>query len=316
MDWLIESYPAYYCTSSQKLRLFGRVIRAYSDANYRETSNRFKYLLKVVRLFFAVSVPNEHVYIRVGSESFQIKTNDQGYFNLFVTLKHEPQLIDSKSEHEPMTIEVAYHFHGKTDFSTHNVAYIDSDHTEELFVSDIDDTILKSRATSFIRMALRTLFLPPHKRKMFPEVTRVYQELRKKNNLFFYVSSSTWEIYPLLKEFLDFNKMPIGPLILQDVRGEKAKGHTTEHGHKKDRIIEIIECYPNLLLTLIGDAGQADQHIYLMMAKAYPDRIKQIWIRRTWWSQISNDPEHYKNEASSLGIPLLYFDSLEDIVDL
>lgn len=132
----------------------------------------------------------------------------------------------------------------------------------------------------------KTVFLNnAHSRLPFPGVSAFYNALLlgkngKRNNPFFYVSSSPWNMYDLLKEFLDLNNIPEGPLLLRDfgLQDNKLinKGHQV---HKTKEIVNILKMYPKLNFILIGDSGQQDAYIYKDIAKLYPDRILAIYIR-------------------------------------
>ena len=177
---------------------------------------------------------------------------------------------------------------------------------------------MKSKATNFTKMALKTLFSTVSHRKTFPDAAVAYNKLRKGNNkseenIFFYVSSSTWNIYPILKEFLKINNFPEGVILLQDLVTEKRKKHNISHGHKLDRISEIADFYEDLPLLLIGDAGQQDPEIYLQIAEKKPSQIDKILIRNSWWSKIISDPTENLKRAKDIGVEMHYFDSLDEI---
>lgn len=191
----------------------------------------------------------------------------------------------------------------------------DSD-TKKIIVSDLDDTVIKSRAVSLSRLIFATLFKPLGKREVFPEVSEVYEKLKrgvdkKENNLFFYISSSTWNIFPLLKGFLDNSDIPGGILLLKEIDfGNTFESHL-KHSHKLKKIQYLLNFYPEKKFILIGDAGQEDAQIYLEIAKKNPDRISHILIRYKWWEKILEDNpiEHIEQD----GIILTYFKNLKDV---
>ncbi len=312
----IQAYLSY--GQKDALHVFGRVIAGYSHPAYRPSKSRFLYIYKVIRLFLAVKVPQVKITLRAGKEAFHLTTNSEGFFSERITLNQDIRALLEQEQGELPRLELFYHLGGHEKVMAHSHAVMPDQTTKKIFVSDIDDTVLKSRATRFVSMAIKTLLYPPRKRQMFPETSRAYKKLQKgidgqQLNLFFYVSSSTWDIYPLLKEFLEINELPEGPLILQDIQGEKKKQHSNPHAHKRDRIQEIIKVYPQCPIVLIGDAGQSDQDIYLDLAESHPQRIEKILIRRTWWQKTAGDSEEHSRRAKDIGVPLLYFDDLEEL---
>lgn len=152
-------------------------------------------------------------------------------------------------------------------------------------ISDIDDTIVQTSATDVLKMA-RTVFLNNARTRLpFAGVSEFYKALQlgrngKRNNPFFYVSSSPWNMYDLLKDFLDLNGIPAGPLLLRDFGLQDNKFISSGHmGHKFKEIENILLTYPALNFVLIGDSGQEDPKIYREIVKEFPGRILAIYIR-------------------------------------
>jgi phosphatidate phosphatase APP1 len=101
----------------------------------------------------------------------------------------------------------------------------------------------------------------------------------KRNNPFFYVSSSPWNLYDLLVDFLDLNKIPPGPLLLRDFGLRKQEFAGSTANHKLTEIENILLTYPHLNFVLIGDSGEKDPAIYSEVVRKYPNRILVIYIR-------------------------------------
>ena len=151
-------------------------------------------------------------------------------------------------------------------------------------ISDIDDTIVKTTATDLLAMAKNTFFHNAHTRLPFAGVSEFYKSLQlgrngKRNNPFFYVSSSPWNLYDLLIDFLDVNDIPEGPLLLRDFGLDANKESADHMGHKFKEIKNILMAYPHLNFVLIGDSGQEDPKIYREIVKKFPGRILAIYIR-------------------------------------
>jgi phosphatidate phosphatase APP1 len=93
------------------------------------------------------------------------------------------------------------------------------------------------------------------------------------------VSSSPWNLYDLLIDFLDLNEIPEGPLLLRDFGLDVNKESDNHMGHKFKEITQILEAYPHLNFVLIGDSGQEDPKIYQKVVAQFPGRILAIYIR-------------------------------------
>jgi phosphatidate phosphatase APP1 len=152
-------------------------------------------------------------------------------------------------------------------------------------ISDIDDTVIQSRVSNFL-LAARTVMLGNARTRLpFPGVAAFDDALRNgargdEKNPIFYVSSSPWNIYDVIREFMDIQKIPKGPLLLRDWDIGWSSLSSARHSEHKGGIIKnILELYPHLDVILIGDSGQHDPEIYRQAVADYPNRIKAIYIR-------------------------------------
>jgi phosphatidate phosphatase APP1 len=152
-------------------------------------------------------------------------------------------------------------------------------------ISDIDDTILHSSILDWKTAAQLTFLHNARTRKPLQGVAKLYQALQagadgQARNPIFYVSSSPWNLYDLLEDFLELNAIPFGPIHLRDLGFDPGKFvKSAGHGHKLERAREIILRFPQLRWVLLGDSGQADAELYAEAAREFGDRILAIYIR-------------------------------------
>lgn len=153
-------------------------------------------------------------------------------------------------------------------------------------ISDIDDTILETGVTSFLkwRVLKNSLFKNAHNRISLEGSPQFYRDLHagksgKEQNPIFYLSNSPWNLYQYLKLFLEINDFPKGPILLRDFRTPFDKTLRPEKPHKQKEIVNILKHYPHLNFILIGDSGEHDPTIYTDIAAQYPDRILAIYLR-------------------------------------
>ncbi len=148
-------------------------------------------------------------------------------------------------------------------------------------ISDLDDTVVQSSATNILKMAWIVLRNNAHTRLPFAGVGAFYEALRRGpddgvENPIFYVSSSPWNIYDVLEDFLDVHGVPAGPLFLKDWSPTVLGKH---HDHKLGIIRTLLRTYPELPFVLIGDSGEKDPEIYHQAIVEHPGRIKAVYIR-------------------------------------
>ncbi len=147
-------------------------------------------------------------------------------------------------------------------------------------ISDVDDTVLQTGATSLRSLARQVLFGNAYTRLPFEGVAGFYEALRGTQNPLFYVSSSPWNLYDVLTEFMALNQIPLGPVLLRDWGLSETELLPTSHGsHKQTAIRQILETYPTLPFILIGDSGQEDPEIYYEIVHNFPGRVLGIYIR-------------------------------------
>jgi phosphatidate phosphatase APP1 len=152
-------------------------------------------------------------------------------------------------------------------------------------ISDIDDTVMQSAVTDWKRAVRLLLLHNARTRKPLTGLAALYRALQagadgNRRNPIFYVSSSPWNLYDLLDDFMARNAIPPGPIYLRDYGTDAGKFIATSgHGHKLERARDLIRRLPQLSWVLIGDSGQADAEIYAELASELGPRVLAIYIR-------------------------------------
>lgn len=152
-------------------------------------------------------------------------------------------------------------------------------------ISDIDDTVLQSGITHWKTAAQLTFLHNAWTRKPLEGVAKLYHALQagadgRGRTPIFYVSSSPWNLYDLLEDFMELNGIPAGPMFLRDLGTDEGKFLKTRgHGHKLERANALIARFPERRWVLLGDSGQADAELYAEAARTHGDRIAAIYIR-------------------------------------
>jgi phosphatidate phosphatase APP1 len=152
-------------------------------------------------------------------------------------------------------------------------------------ISDIDDTVIVTDVTNPLKRAW-ALFLTEHRTRLpFAGVDAFYEALRDghaggADNPIFYVSSSPWNLYEHLDEFLALHRIPAGPLMLRDW-GLSRHGFAPGggHAHKLEKIRGVLSTLEHLPFILIGDSGQEDAEHYRTIVNEFPGRIRCVYIR-------------------------------------
>jgi phosphatidate phosphatase APP1 len=219
----------------------------------------------------------------------------------FFQIRLEPRELASHALwHE---VGLALPDHGTTAVAS---ALIPSAAAQFAVISDIDDTVLVTNATSLVGMA-RSVIRNAASRLPFEGVAELYGALHRQTNPLFYVSSSPWNLYELLNEFMDLNGIPPGPMLLQDWGIDEDTLLIDSHErHKLAQINRILDYYPELQFVLIGDSGQHDPEIYLRVVQAHPGRIRAAFIRDVTPDLRDQAVARILEQSNAAGVEMLY----------
>lgn len=221
--------------------------------------------------------------VTFGSSSVKLKADDEGFFTARLDLAAP---LSTSSEWNAYHVDLLAPSRPGLDRARQTgEILIPASSARFGVISDIDDTVIQSRVSNFLEAARTVILGNAHTRLPFPGVPAFYQALRNgvegdERNPVFYVSSSPWNIYDVITEFMDLRKMPRGPVLLRDWDiGLGALSSTRHFDHKGASIRTIMQLYPDLPFILLGDTSQHDPEIYRQIVHEFPGRVRAIYIR-------------------------------------
>lgn len=262
-----------------RLTLRGRVLEDPALRAAAAGDSLWHNLANMYRRFESDEVVGAQVLARWGSQEQLLTTDAEGFFELDLIPATAPPANQLWHPVELSLLAPLPPGHGPVQAS--GQVLVPPANARFGVISDIDDTVIRTDATSLIGTIRSTLLGNAHTRLAFPGVAALYQALRGvAGNPLFYVSSSPWNIYDLLADVLELHDIPAGPLLLRDWGlGERVELAFTHGRHKLAAIDRILTTYPALPFILIGDSGQEDPEIYAEAARRYPGRILAVYIR-------------------------------------
>jgi phosphatidate phosphatase APP1 len=277
----IVTYRSY--GTPNRLYVKGRVLEDKGIQKSLGADSLWRNILNMYKRFESDEVPGAQIKIKFQNQEHIVTTDEEGYFVLNLITENSLQGVNMWHEVEVLLIEAPIPFsEGLKNTAEVLIPQADAEYG---IISDIDDTVIKTTATHLLAMSRNVFLNNAHTRLPFAGVSEFYRALQlgrngKRNNPFFYVSSSPWNLYDLLVDFLDLNKIPQGPLLLRDFGLNKDELKNSDHmRHKFKEIENILLTYPSLNFILIGDSGQDDPKIYKEVVRKYPGRILVIYIR-------------------------------------
>lgn len=295
--------------NDKEVYILGRVIkdRGIQAADHEDSSWRnFKTMYK---RFMTWKIPHARIKATFDGEE-QITTTDQeGYFEFRLKPRHD---LYKEEPWQHVALELIDEVvPRRKEVTAQGMVFIPQTTSDFGIVSDIDDTIVPTGATRLLAMLKATFFNNALSRLPFPGIAAFYKALKKGSdskghNPFFYVSSSPWNLYDFLLEFLDIHKIPKGPLMLRDLGLSREQFIAGSHKlHKLTQIEHIFDVFYDLNFILIGDSGQEDPEIYLQVIKDFPGKVKRIYIRNVTSEKRNKKVMEIGKEMRRLGVELI-----------
>ncbi|MGB5943349.1 MAG: phosphatase domain-containing protein [Leeuwenhoekiella sp.] len=280
--------------------IFGHLFKNKSIDDYSLERNWLVNSWEIIQIFNLKTVRNDKIELRFLDKVYTTTTEADGYFSFDMPYKEEMDF----GWHD-FTVTLVNHPE-----VTATGQLIKQDNRGLAFISDVDDTFLVSHTVGKLKKLYILLTRNVIRRKVFPDVVDHYKALAaSSDNPFFYVSSSEWNLYNLINQFVTTNDLPKGVYRLKHIKTsilDFLKTGRGDHRHKYDKIESLIQFYPGLQFTLLGDDSQQDPELYRDITKKYSNHLKAIYIRQTGNDKV---PETVSllQEVEKMGIATCYF---------
>ncbi|MDY0779332.1 App1 family protein [Tenacibaculum sp. IB213877] len=229
-------------------------------------------------------IPDSNVKVLIDKKKIaDLHSDKEGY--IYLESPHNLELINqNKNQWIPVTYQL--YLNNKPDFKVVDYVLYPSKDASYGIITDMDETVIETGLTSRFKwkVIVNSFFKHSNARLPLQGVQEFYQKLSKgstggKENPFFYLSNSPWNLHEYLTRFLAYHHFPKGPLLLRDIGFENKRKSSFLERNKFLKISHILNAYPYLPFILIGDAVDIDSEIYIEVAKQFPNRIKVIYIR-------------------------------------
>lgn len=295
----IEVYPTYGTLEHFTVR--GKV---YADRRVDEVDvedSRFRNAVNTSRRFIVTEAAMVWVKILFAHEVRKVQTDKEGVFA--VTFENLPALTPGI---HTVRVQLAEQ-NRKRIMATETTADLlihDQQSDRVGVISDIDDTILQTFATSKMRM-LRTVFFSNYLTlHAVTEMSEIYRAIHfgpqgDGYEATHYVSSSPDNLMGRLQQFLKHHHFPAGSMDLKSIALRRRPGRDSLFRHtdyKLARIRKIFETYPHRRYVLFGDSGEHDPQIYRQVQQLFPDRVVAVYIHNV----TGEDPYHPRFQGQFL----------------
>ena len=306
----VEVLPYRGYGTPRVLSLQGRVLEDKGITRSSAGDTALNNLRNMFRRFDSSEIPGARVRARLGEIDVTTATDAEGFFEVRFELS-EP-LPGGTAWHQVELELLSPRVRGQGKVGATGLVLVPRDARFGV-ISDLDDTVVRSSATSFLKMVRMVLLENAHTRLPFEGVAEFYRALQRGPvedegggdtswNPIFYVSSSPWNLYDVLEDFLDFHGVPAGPMFLKDWSPTSVWSHRR---HKLESIRSLLDTYPELPFVLIGDSGQSDPEIYRDVVREYPGRIEAIYIRDITPGERAAAVRNIARELRASGVAML-----------
>lgn len=279
-----------------------------------------KLLLNSWKRFETDEVSHAPLTIRLPDDRcFEVETDEEGYFLLDTPVKGLGGLVNEEGW---VNFEISFREEklirpvlGQNRFP--GAMLIPGVAASFGVITDIDDTILQTGVTSYLKWQVlaNTLFKRAESRIPLQGAPELYHHLHRGRNgdaanPIFYISHSPWNLYRYLEFFLTRNRFPKGPILLRSMASfwKRKKENIPRKLHE---IENVLKTYPEMPFVLIGDSGERDADIYLEIARNFPGRVLAIYLRSVRHSRRMNRVRDLISNQTN--IPVLLVDQSEEV---
>lgn len=276
----IQTYRGF--AGNGRLYLKGRVLEEEGLEAPSENASIWQNIQRLYHQFESDEIPRARIAYSLPPYKGTLQCSDEGFFEL----NKAGGSLPGKEKWQKVTLRLLDQYHPEQGEVTEEGELMKQLPSNRFgLISDLDDTLLVSKATDFLEKMRILVLRNAQTRKPFEGVGAFYRALEAgpdKNcrNPVFYISSSSWHLYEMFNQFCHINNIPKGVFLLQELGIDKNKFIQHSHGsHKLEKIKKVLTAFTDLPFVLVGDSGQKDPEIYRQVVQQFPDRIKAIYIR-------------------------------------
>lgn len=225
-----------------------------------------------IKWFVVKGKSEERLIVHVGEHKFEVgPSGSNGYFDDFVSVLQQPSTAATRFV-LGIALEKDEHrlFEGEVVAPPENAVMV---------VSDIDDTIKVSHVKDTGKLLDNTFY---RDYEAVPGMVSIYRRWSDQGAVFHYVSSSPWQLYVPLRDFMWAAGYPRGAIYLKRANVTDGTFLTLFKGGaetKPDRIQALLDRFAGHHFILVGDSGEQDPEAYASLMHRHPKQISHIYIR-------------------------------------
>ncbi len=250
----------------------GRILEASQTRAPDAQRDRFTNFVDTLRVFDTNEIEGAVVAIALGNQRQRATTDADGLFSATLDMSAAPLGFGWHTYTVSLVVDKGH----PASSATGRALVIAG--TGVAVISDFDDTVVESRVTAKGELLVRTFTRNAHQLEPVPGVGEAYRAMAAAGAAaFFYVSGSPQNLYQRIIDYLEFQNLPPGVVLLKNFGQD---GLSEQHAYKTRRIEALLAQFPALQFVLVGDTGEQDPEIYRDIAERRRERVRAIVIRR------------------------------------
>jgi hypothetical protein len=230
------------------------------------------------------------------NKKIDFNPDSEGYFWVQIPIEYDTKLnygsdnlnyisvsLDKKQNNENKNLILVTDFGLNTDKIVIPFLALHPD-SKFCVVSDFDNTITHKRGLGIIGQLTNN----PEYFRIRNQLKDTYIALHNDLNPFFYLSARPNGTYKVVKEFIENNELPTGPILLRNLGFWFVDKGITPRAHKLSSLSQLMNTFSGKRFILIGDDSHIDKKVYSEIQEKYPKRVIKIFI-------ISKNPSKKKD---------------------
>ena len=320
METAITKYtilPLIGLQNQNKFWLEGHIVKVNQKLlHIKDKEKYWRNIVRVINAYMPGSINRRKMEIHFNGQVFNVSTNKYGLVKINLPLENGNTVRQEDFNFFLLKKGIKYKIELPGPFMQ---CFYAKEHPAKGVISDIDDTILVTHTRNPIKKIRTLLVKNAYKRKAVKEMHDFYQSFFSQDYSFFYVSNSEANLFPMIRLFLEHQKLPLGPIFLKSFKKWenlfKRKKKKNRSNHKKEKINLLLEVFPKMRFILIGDDSQQDPEIYTSFARKFPDRIEHIYIRNVKKTPSGSRISEKQKLWEEHGVQMTFFNNPEEILN-
>jgi len=307
----------YICMGNRrKIYLKGRVLENKRILPVTNCDRFWVNLYNAFQRYESDEVPFAQLRLLCAGQELLVTADEEGYFEAWLLL---PEMGDQKLAALRVRLELLGPVRqGQIQPSVEINPLIIPEDCRFGVISDIDDTVVRTDVLRPLKMLVNIFFKSARTRQAFLGTAGFYRALSAgragdKQNPIYYVSTSPWNLFDLLLEYMNIQGFPPNPtLYLRDWGITSDEFLPVENSEHKNLFIQLVlELFPEMRLILIGDSGQQDPEIYAGVADEFAGRVLAIYLREVTGKPARIESIHrLRARLARRGIPVILADTV------